>query len=204
MSPPPEAGIRLERDPSLENAPYDFEFNETLYEELLREDLGFTDDALSKLFITATDRRTISPHANGYYNQATRRLVLKPGKIWRNYSFSDVWANEAINSNLRHESKHAAQDLIEGRGPFNRAVIAKSVAVRGLSVALALGEHSLLNSPGFDYSDVAAVGTYLVANHIGQHQVYLSDPKEVEARAFQHDPEVKGRWDGVISLNPAT
>ena len=113
------------------------------------------------------------------------------------------WANEVLEENLRHESKHAAQDLVDGKF-VNPAELAKSVAVSGLSLAVALGGYSFLNEPGFNFEEVAAPLTYLALNKIGQRRLYLNDPREKEARNFQNDPAIKDRWSGIISIEPQT
>lgn len=199
----PKTGIQLERDPSMDDAPYQVRFDSALYEHRLREDLDFNDETLSQLSIVATNKRTIRPFSVGYYNWLTKRVVLKPGDVWHNYSISMGWANEVLEGNLRHESKHAAQDLVEGKF-LNPAEIAKSVAFSGLSLAVALGEYSLLNKPGFDVAEIAAPLTFLALNKIGQRRLYLNDPREKEARNFQNDPAIKDRWSGIITLEPRT
>lgn len=116
--PPPSAGIVLERDPSLEGAPYKLDFDDERYEYLLRRDLDFTDKAISELSIKATDNHTIRPRSTGYFNRLTHSIVLKPGFIWRALPYPES-ATREIALNLRHESKHAAQVLVKGNRLIN-------------------------------------------------------------------------------------
>ena len=198
----PQTGISLERDVSLDNAPYIVKFDEGLYEHRLREDLGFTDESIMQLSVAATDRRTIRPFSVGYYNRLAKRIVLKPGEIYRDYFISMRWANEVLGSNLRHESKHAAQDLVEGMPLIKPAVLGKSVAVGGIAAAVALSEYYAFNEPGFGFTEIAAPATFFALDRIGQRRVYLNDPREVAARKFQNDPAIVERWAGIVSLEP--